>query len=175
MEILHFREADKILKENHLYKDVISTMEYIEDVLQGSVHRRELLRQALEDMDWRRPEDIRALRFLDGRRYEYKGVKRNVAIEGNLSAYEFILEGLLRLQIGVDKGVIQTGILMLTNHRSEKSHLGSSLELAKAEVEMLYPTISLPVSIALLDLGRPMVLDDQTGDESDAVSVPPDD
>ena len=49
MEILHFREADKILKKNSLYKDVISTMEYIEDVLQGSIHRRELLRQALED------------------------------------------------------------------------------------------------------------------------------
>jgi hypothetical protein len=64
---------------------------------------------------------------------------------------------------------------MLTNRRSEKSHLGSSTDLAKAEVEMLYPTISLPVSIAFLDLGQPMVLDDQTGDESDAVSVPPDD
>jgi hypothetical protein len=85
-----------------------------------------------------------------------------VAIEGNLSAYEFILEGLLRLQIGVDKGIIQTGLLMLTNHRSDKSHLGSSLELAKAEVEMLYPTISLPVSIAFLDLGRPIVLDDKS-------------
>jgi hypothetical protein len=65
MEILHFREADKILKKNSLYKDVISTMEYIEDVLQGSIHRRELLRQALEDMDWRRPDDLSALRFLD--------------------------------------------------------------------------------------------------------------
>ena len=163
MEILHFREADKILKKNSLYKDVISTMEYIEDVLQGSIHRRELLRQALEDMDWRRPDDLSALRFLDGkRRYEWKGVKRNVAIEGNLSAYEFILEGLLRLQIGVNKGLIQTGVLMLTNRRSEKSHLGSSTDLAKAEVEMLYPTISLPVSIAFLDLGQPMVLDDQT-------------
>ena len=103
------------------------------------------------------------MRFLDGkRRYEWKGVKRNVAIEGNLSAYEFILEGLLRLQIGVNKGLIQTGVLMLTNRRSEKSHLGSSTDLAKAEVEMLYPTISLPVSIAFLDLGQPMVLDDQT-------------
>jgi hypothetical protein len=175
MEILHFREADKILKKNSLYKDVVSTMEYVEDVLQGSIHRRELLRQALEDMDWRRPDDLNVLRFLDGRRYEYKGIKRNVAIEGNLSAYEFILEGLLRLQIGVDKGLIQTGVLMLTNHRSEKSHLGSSTDLAKAEVEMLYPTISLPLSIAFLDLGRPMVIDDKTGEESDAVSVPPED
>ena len=68
----------------------------------------------MEDMEWRRSEDIGALRFLDGRRYEYKGVKRNVAIEGNLSAYEFILEGLLRLQIGVDKGLIQTGVLPIS-------------------------------------------------------------
>ena len=82
----------------------------------------ELLREALEEMGWR-PEDNGALRFLDGRRYEYKGFKRDIAIEGNFSAYEFIIEGLLRLQIGFDKGLIQTGVLMLTNQRSEKSSI----------------------------------------------------
>ncbi|MBW2217395.1 MAG: hypothetical protein JRF34_09410 [Deltaproteobacteria bacterium] len=168
MEIIHFKGADKILKDNHMYKDVISTLKYVEDVLFATLHKRELLRQALEEMGWR-PEDNGALRFLDGRRYEYKGFKRDIAIEGNFSAYEFILEGLLRLQIGFDKGLIQAGILMLTNQRSEKSSYGSSVELAKSEIEMLYPTISLPVSIAFLDLGHPMVLEE--GGDSDGVSV----
>jgi hypothetical protein len=80
-----------------------------------------------------------------------------VAIEGNFSAYEYILEGLFRLQIGFDQGKIETGILMLTGARSEKSSLGSSRELAEAEVQMLYPTISMPVSIALFDLGPPII------------------
>ena len=80
-----------------------------------------------------------------------------MAIEGNFSVYEYILEGLFRLQVGFDKGMIETGILMLTSLRSEKSHLGSSRELAEAEVEILYPTISLPVSVALFDLGEPTI------------------
>jgi hypothetical protein len=44
-----------------------------------------------------------------------------VAIEGNFASYEYILEGLFRLQIGFDKGRVETGILMLTSERSEKS------------------------------------------------------
>ena len=54
-----------------------------------------------------------------------------MAIEGNFASYEYILEGLFRLQIGFDKGRIETGILMLTSERSEKSRLGTSVELAK--------------------------------------------
>ncbi len=86
-----------------------------------------------------------------------KGVKRGVVIEGNFSVYEYILEGLFRLQVGFDKGRIETGILMLTSLRSEKSSYGTSRDLAIAEVEMLYPTISMPVSIALFDLGPPII------------------
>ena len=56
----------------------------------------------------------------------YKGFKKNVAIDGNFSAYEFILEGLLRLQIGFDKKMIETGILLLTSKRSENSPYGST-------------------------------------------------
>jgi hypothetical protein len=41
--------------------------------------------------------------------------------------------------------------------RSEKSSLGTSRDLAITEVEMLYPTISMPVSIALFDLGLPII------------------
>jgi hypothetical protein len=136
--------------------DVQITLEYVNDALYGSIYRGELLRQALDEMDWRENGNGE-LKILDGRRYMYKGVKRNVAIEGNFSVYEYILEGLFRLQVGFDKGRIETGILMLTSMRSEKSSLGTSQDLAIAEVEQLYPTISMPVSIALFDLGPPII------------------
>ena len=153
-EIVHFRESEKILKEKRMTKDIKVTLEYIDDVLCGTIHRRELLRQSLEEMDWR---ENGTLKILDGRRYQYKGFKNGVAIEGSFSTYEFILEGLFRLQIGFDKGMVETGILMLTSLRSEKSSYGTSRDLAKAEVELLYPTISMPVSIALFDLGPPII------------------
>jgi lipoprotein NlpI len=151
-EILHFRGSDKILKDKKMVSDVKATMKYTDDVLCGSLYKRELFRQALDEMDWRRNG---TLNILDGRRYQYKGFKNRVAIEGNFSAYEYILEGLLRLQIGYDKKLLDTGILLLTSKRSEKSPLGNSSDLAKSEVEKLYPTISLPVSIVLFDLQEP--------------------
>ena len=170
-EIMHFRESDKIIKEKRMTKDIKVTLEYIDDVLCGTIHRRELLRQSLEEMDWR---ENGTLNILDGRRYQYKGFKRGVAIEGSFAAYEFILEGLFRLQIGYDKGLVETGILMLTSMRSEKSSLGTSRELAEAEVEMLYPTISMPVSIALFDLGPP-IISDGTEESNDGTSIHADD
>ena len=109
LEIIHFRGADKILKDKNLEKDVQVTLEYIGDALYGSIYRRELLRQALDEMDWRANGND-DLKILPNRRYMYKGVKRKVAIEGNFSAYEYILEGLFRLQVGFDKGLIETGI-----------------------------------------------------------------
>ena len=66
-------------------------MEYVDTALYGSLYRRELLRLALEDMGWR--EDG-TLAIIDGRRYQFKGLKKGVAIEENFSAYEYILEGL---------------------------------------------------------------------------------
>ena len=115
------------------------------------------MRLALEEMGWQEEKENGALNILDGRRYQYKGFKRGVAIEGNFSVYEYILEGLFRLQIGFDRGKIETGILMLTALRSEKSSYGSSRDLAEAEVAMLYPTISLPVTVCLFDLGGPII------------------
>ena len=153
-EIFHVRGSDKIIKDKNLEKDVQVTLEYVDDALYGSIYRRELLRQALDEMDWR---ENGTLNILDGRRYQYKGFKRGVAIEGNFSAYEYILEGIFRLQLGFDKGLVETGILMLTSLRSEKSSYGSSRDLAEAEVEMLYPSISLPVSVALFDLGEAII------------------
>jgi hypothetical protein len=150
-EIIHFRGADEILKAKNIDKDVQVTMEYLEECLYGSLCRRELTNQALKECDWREDD----LTILPGRRYQYKGFKRGVALEGSFSAYEFILEGLFRLQVGFDKGKVETGVLMLTNQRSENSKLGTSIELAQAEIEMLFPTISMPVTIALFDLGEP--------------------
>jgi hypothetical protein len=100
-EIIHFRDAGKILSKKHMERDVKATLEYVSDALYGSLYRGELLRQALDEMGWRFDG---TLNILDGRRYTYKGFKKGVAIEGNFAAYEFILEGLLRLQIGFDKG-----------------------------------------------------------------------
>ena len=147
-----------------------TTLQYLEDMLHGTLYKRELTLLALNDCDWREGD----LSILDGRRYQYKGFKKGVAIEGNFASYEYILEGLFRLQIGFDKGRIETGILMLTSERSEKSRLGTSVELAKAEVEQLYPTISMPVTIALFDLGSPELPDENSvkGGEELGVSVP---
>jgi hypothetical protein len=159
-EIFHVRESDKILKKKNLEKDVQATLEYVDTALYGSLYRRELLRQALDEMGWR---ENGTLNILDGRRYQYKGFKKDVAIEGNFSVYEYILEGLFRLQLGFDKGLIETGILMLTAARSEKSSYGSSRALAQTEIEMLYPTISMPVAIALFNLGDSTLPDDEGG------------
>ena len=160
-EMLHFRGSDKIIKAKNLEDDIRVTLESIDQTLTGSIYRRELLRQVLDEMDWR---NNGSLNILDGRRYQYKGFKKGVALEGSFSAYEYILEGLFRLEVGFDHGKIQTGILMLTAARSEKSALGTSRDLAEAEVEMLYPTISMPVSIALFDLGPPIISDGTEGE-----------
>ena len=111
--------------------DIQVTLEYVYDALYGAFYRGELLRLALEEMGWR---ENGTLNILEGRRYQYKGFKKGVALEGNFASYEYILEGLFRLQVGFDKGMIDTGILMLTSARSEKSSLGTSRELAESEV-----------------------------------------
>ena len=171
-EVIHFRESEKILKEKRLVKDVKETLEYIDDALYGSLYRRELLRQALDEMNWR---ENGSLNIIDGRRYQYKGFKKGVALEGDsFASYEYLWTGLLRLQVGFDKGLIETGILMLTAARSEKSSYGTSRKLAEAEVELLYPTISMAVSIALFDLGTP-IISNGTEEDNDGTSIPADD
>ena len=150
-ELLHFRESDKILKKKRMDKQLQATLEYIDDALYGTLHRGELLRQALEEMDWRKEP----LNILDGRRYFYKGLRNEIALDGSLNTYEFILEGLLRLQVGFDKKRIDAGILMLNGQRSEKTPYGSTRELVETEIQLLQPTINLPVAIILFDLGRP--------------------
>ena len=77
-------------------------------------------------------------------------------------------------KVGFDQGKIETGILMLTALRSEKSSYGTSRDLAEAEVEMLYPTISMPVSIALFDLETPVISNGEE-ENNDGTSIPTDD
>jgi lipoprotein NlpI len=152
-ELVYFHKVEEVLRKKDLVKDVQATMEYLDEVLYGSVHKGELMRQALEEMGWRDEK----VSILNGRRYQYKGFKKGIAIEGNLSAYEAILEGLIRLQIGYDKKKIEAGILVLTSQRSAKTPYGSTRKMLEEDMESLYPTISLPVLIALFDLGRPLV------------------
>ena len=150
-ELLYFRDSDRIVKKKKMGSIILSTMAYLDDVLQGTLYRGELLRQALSDMDWRQEP----LSILDGRRYQYKGLRSGVAIDGSFSSYEYVQDALLRLQVGFDKKKIEIGIVLLTAQRSEKSPLGSTKELVEQEIQDLYPTISMPVIIALFDLGKP--------------------
>ena len=161
VEIIHFRGSEKIIRDKNMENYVNSTLEYVADALHGTLYRGELLRQALDDSGWR---ENGSLNILPGRRYQYKGFKKGIALEGSFAAYEFILEGLFRLQVGFDRGLLETGILMLTSQRSEKSSYGSSRDLAQSEVEQLYPTIAMPCSIALFDLGNPDLPDEKGGD-----------
>jgi hypothetical protein len=151
-ELLHFRNANQIIKEKKMTKEVKQVMDYLNDCLYGTQHKSELLRQALAEMNWRQNGD---LNILDGRRYYYKGFKNRVAIDGSFSSYEYIQDALLRLQVGFDKKKLDMGIVMVTAQRSEKSKLGTTKDLVSKEIEMLHPTISLPVIIVLFDLGRP--------------------
>ena len=160
-ELLYFRDSDKILRKKKMGNMVLSTMRYLDDCLQGTLYRGELLRQALSDMDWRQEP----LSILDGRRYQYKGLRNGVAIDGSFSSYEYIQDALLRLQVGFDKKKIETGIVLLTAQRSEKSPLGSTRELVEQEIQDLYPTIPMPVIVALFDLGKPGNYTQETKEE----------
>jgi hypothetical protein len=157
-EILHFRKADEILREKKMTKEIKLAMEYLNDCLYGTYHKGEILRQALKEMDWRQNGD---LNILDGRKYFYKGFRNRVAMDGSFSSYEYIHDALLRLQIGFDKDKIDMGIVLVTAQRSEKSPLGTTRDLVAHEIKMLYPTISLPVTVILFDLGKPWDLGDE--------------
>jgi len=150
--MIHFRKAGEIIKEKKMANGVKQLMEYLHDCLFGTRYKGELMRQALQEMDWRQNGDIK---ILEGRRYAYKGFKNRIAIDGSFSSYEYIQDALLKLQVGFDKKKIDMGIVMVTSQRSEKSKLGTTEELVAKEIELLYPTISLPVTIVLFNLGRP--------------------
>ena len=152
VEILHFNDAKAVLETKKILQDVTETMNYIEVALSWAHFKGELLRQALDDCGWR--ENIPQLSIIGGRRYLWKGFKRGIAVDGNFSAYEYILDGLFRLQIGYDKGRIESGVLMLTSIRSAKSPYGETKEMVIKELAEVYPTISMPITVALFNLGR---------------------
>ena len=62
--------------------------------------------------------------------------------------------------MGFDKGLIEAGILSLTAKRSEKSPYGSSAKMVVEDVELLYPTIYLPLTVVLFDLGNPRFMEE---------------
>ena len=168
-ELLHFREADKIIKKKRMTKNVTETLKYIDDVLQGSLYRMTLLKSALEDMGWR---ENGSRNIIDGRRYQYKGFWNGIALEANFQVYEFVQTGLFRLQLGFDKGLLDMGLLLLTAQRSEKSPFGTTADLLRSEIEALHPTISLPVSVALFELGPPELVDDEEPKADNVESLP---
>lgn len=155
-ELLHFRGADKILKKKNMDHVVRTTCQTIEAFLFGTLRKGGLLRQALEEADWR--QDPEQLKILNGRRYAFKGLRNGIAIDGQFSSYESIWDSLLRLQIGYVQKKIDAGIVLVTGERSEKTPYGSTKELIGKELELLFPTISVPVSIAIFDLGKPGAL-----------------
>jgi len=152
-EVLHFNGANEVIKKKNMENEIQSLVEYIDDSLYGSLSKGLLLKQALTDVDWRQE----SYSILEGRRYYYKGFRNGIAVDGSFAAYEYILDGLFRLQIGFDKGKIDSGILLLTSQRSEKSPYGDTKKLVEQEMELLQPTISVPVTIALYNLGKPGV------------------
>jgi hypothetical protein len=81
---------------------------------------------------------------------------------------------LVRLQIGYDKQRIDAGILLVNSKRSDKSPLGTTADLIKTEIEALYPTISLPVSVCMIDSGEPILYDEE-GNSNGSISVLQDD
>ena len=150
-EMLHFRDSLAILKKKKMMDDVLKTLDYLDTVLFESPNKGELLKEALKDTGWR--EDG-TLNILENRRYQHKGFKNKVAIEGYIGTFEN-LEGIFRLQVAFDKQKIDTGILLINSLRSFDSPFGSSSELVQWEVEQLEPTIFMPLSVALFDLGKP--------------------
>ena len=151
-ELYHFNNADRVIHDKKMTKALMETLDYVESVLFRSFYRGSMLRSALEDMGWREGDN---LQIIEGRRYRFKGFLSRMAIEANLYVYEYLWEGLFRLQLGFDHGNLDCGVLLLTSQRSGKSPLGSSAQILAQEIDSLFPTISLPVSVALYDLGVP--------------------
>ena len=148
-ELLHFRDSESILKKKKMMKEVTDSLEYMDSVLSGAYPYGSLLKQCLIEKGWRENGTIN---ILPERKYFYKGFKQGVAIEGNLSVYEFLPQALFRMQVGHDHKKVDVGILLVNSLRGEKTPYGSTKEMVESEIEVLEPTISLPVTVALFDL-----------------------
>ena len=58
-------------------------------------------------------------------------------------------------------GNIQAGILLLPGTRGEKSPYGNTAAMLSEEVERLFPTINMPVTICLYDLGESSIPEEE--------------
>jgi len=151
-EVLHFRGSDEVIKKLKLIRNVNETLQFIEDLLQGAQYKSELFKMALQEMGWRQNG---SLRIFDERRYQYKGFKKGIAVEANFAVYEYLIEGMARLQLGFDKGKVDAGILLLTAIRSEKTPYGSTTKLVSEDIEkLLSPTFTVPVTVVLYDFSK---------------------
>ncbi len=148
-QIHHFHGAEKVLEDKGMLEDVYHMVEYLDSVLTGAEQYGPLLKQGLSEEGWRTDG---TLGILPGRKYQYRGFKYRIGIEGNLTAYEYILEGLFRLQIGYSLARIDSGVLLLNTIRGDKTPYGSTEELLTNEMELLESVITLPVSVVLFDL-----------------------
>ena len=148
-QLIHFRNSEEILKKKKMLTDVTQALEYLDNVLQGAFPYGSLLKEGLAETGWRENGN---LIILPERKYQYKGFKKGIAIEGSLATYEYILSGLFRLQIGHVKKKVDAGILLVNSLRSDKTPYGSTREMLEAEMEMLEDTITVPVTVALFDL-----------------------
>jgi len=77
------------------------------------------------------------------------------------------------LQLGFDKERIDAGILLVNSRRSDKSPYGTTADLIKTEIELLSPTIHLPVTVCLFNTGDPLSFDEEGN--PDGLSVSKDD
>jgi len=155
-ETIPFRDADAILQQKQMDAYLEETLQYLDAALYERDFRGSQLKICLDEMGWKDGN----LAILEGRRYQFKGLFKRVGVEANLYVYEWILEGLFRLQLGYDKGLIDAGVLLLSGQRSPKSPLGATKDLVQEELEAVYPTISLPVLVAIFDLGEPQCIHD---------------
>lgn len=146
-EMLHFRGSQEAIQNLNMEQPLMETLDYVDLVVQDSSWKGTMLTEVLEETGWRNSED---LVIIPNRRYKYKGYMGALAIEGNLTIHEYMLEGLFRMQIGYDKESVQAGVLLLGN-RKWTTPFQDNKQLLDFEIRELYPTISLPVSVALFD------------------------
>ena len=76
----------------------------------------------------------------------------------------------MRLQIEYDKQRVDTGILLVDSKRNDKSPFGNTSELIRGEIDMLYPTIHLPVSVCIFNTGVPILYDEEGNAHSTSFS-----
>jgi hypothetical protein len=156
-QIIHFRDSENIFEAKAMASDLLMTVEHVFHTVKGKHPNQDLyLKLALNDMGW---VNGNSAKILPGRQNPFKGFKHGVAIEANLERYDYLSEGLMRLQLGYDKGLIDTAILMITAKRDEKSPHVVTETMLREDVESFRPTISMPIAVCLYDFGNPLAAD----------------